>query len=119
MNELRLAVLAVLLAAACSAESPHEVIVAGDPERGRLLLRQYACGACHRIPGVAVAQGNVGPPLERMRAQVYLAGVLPNTPDNMVRFIRSPQQVDPLSMMPNLSVGEEHARDIVAYLLRE
>jgi cytochrome c2 len=88
----------------------------GDSERGRLLLRQFGCGACHRIPGVADAQGNVGPPLAGVARRVYLGGVLPNSRENMARWIRSPKSFDPQTAMPELQVGEEHARDIVAYL---
>ena len=37
----------------------------GDPsiERGRVALQQYACAACHRIPGITGAEARVGPPL--------------------------------------------------------
>ena len=90
--------------------------IAGDPERGRLLLRQYGCGACHQIPGVADADGRVGPPLKGIARRVYLGGVLPNMPGNMVRWIRGPQKIDPLTAMPDLQVPEVHAQDMVAYL---
>lgn len=99
--------------AACSGERPR---LDGDPERGRLLLRQFGCGACHRISGVADAQGNVGPPLDGVAKRVYLGGVLPNSPANMTRWIRAPKGFDPQTAMPNLGVSEEHARDMVAYL---
>ena len=59
---------------ACEKQPPLPAGVAGDPERGKLLLRQYGCGSCHSIPGVAAARGNVGPPLEAIGARVYLAG---------------------------------------------
>jgi cytochrome c len=88
----------------------------GDPENGKLLLRQFACGSCHDIPGVAAAKGKVGPPLEGVASRIYLAGVLPNTPANMLSFIRDPQKADPRTAMPDLGVNEEHARDMVAYL---
>ena len=91
-------------------------VARGDPENGRLLLRQFGCGSCHRIPGVATAEGNVGPPLDAIARRVYLAGRLPNTPDNMVRWIRSPQSIDPRTAMPDLMVTEQHARDMTAYL---
>jgi cytochrome c1 len=94
------------------------VNVAGDAENGRLLLRQYGCATCHQIPGVATATGNVGPPLQKIATRVYLAGVIPNTPENMVRWIRAPQKIDPMTAMPDMQVTEEHARDIVAYLYR-
>jgi cytochrome c len=111
---VRLTVAALsLVLAACGGDRSR---LDGDPERGRLLLRQFGCGACHRISGVADAQGNVGPPLDGVRSRVYLAGVLPNSPENMTRWIRAPRAFEPQTAMPNLGVGEEHARDMVAYL---
>jgi cytochrome c len=109
-------VIAVVLAigvAACSGEKPA---VDGNPERGRLLLRQFGCGSCHTISGVADAQGNVGPPLDGVARRVYLAGVLPNSPGAMAKWIRTPSAFDPQTAMPGLGVGEDHARDMVAYL---
>lgn len=101
--------------AGCGTDRPAPV-AGGDPERGRLLLRQFSCGTCHRIPGVAAASGDIGPPLDGIATQVYLAGVLPNTPENMAAFIRSPALADPRTLMPDLGVGEAHARDMAAYL---
>jgi cytochrome c2 len=103
---------------ACGKHEPPPEGIAGDAERGKLLLRQYGCGACHSIPGVAVAKGNVGPPLEEIAKRVYLAGVLPNTPENMKRWIRNPREIDPRTAMPDLQVPEPHALDMVAYLYR-
>lgn len=107
---MRIARLALCLALSACSRLPE------DAERGRLLLRQFGCGGCHAIPGVAVAQGKVGPPLDGVARRVYLGGVLPNTPENMTRFIRAPQKADPGSAMPDMGVTEEHARDMVAYL---
>ena len=107
-----------LVLPACSQDADPPRHVAGDYENGRLLLRQYGCGACHEIPGVATAKGNVGPPLAKIATRVYLGGVLPNTPQNMMRWIREPQKIDPRTAMPDLQVPEQHARDMVAYLYR-
>ena len=60
----------------------------GDPERGKAAIHRYGCGACHTIPGIAGHGANVGPPLSELAARVYLAGVLPNTPENLVRWLR-------------------------------
>lgn len=103
----------VLLLPACP---KPPLALEGDAENGRLLLRQYGCGSCHRIPGVAAATGKVGPPLQGVGKRVYLGGVLPNTPENMAAWIRAPQKFDPPTAMPDLQVGPEHARDMVAYL---
>jgi cytochrome c len=111
---------AVIIAAwltGCGA-GPASFTIGGDPEGGRLLLWQYGCGACHHIPGVVSANGNVGPPLVNMAHQVYLAGVLPNTPENLIRWIRAPQAIDPLTAMPDLQVPEAQALDMAAYLYR-
>jgi cytochrome c1 len=51
-----------------------------------------------------------------MASRGFIAGVLPNSPENMVRWLRQPQSVDPRSAMPDLGVSERDARDIAAYL---
>ena len=87
-----------------------------DPRRGAIALHQYACTTCHRIPGLVGADAHVGPPLEGIASRKYLAGRLPNTPQNLLRWIRDPKGVNPATLMPNLEVTEDHARDIAAYL---
>ena len=72
----------------------------GDAERGRQAIRQNACPTCHIIPGISEADGLVGPPLDRFAARVYVGGVLPNTPDNLVAWIIDPPSIDPLTAMP-------------------
>ena len=90
--------------------------VGSDPERGRLAIDNYACTACHTIPGVVGPAVHVGPPLRGVGTRKYIAGVLPNTPKNMIRWIRDPQEVDPPMAMPDLDMKESDARDIAAYL---
>lgn len=89
---------------------------APDLERGRTALSQYACAACHSIPGVTSSSPQVGPPLAGLATRTLIAGRLTNTPQNMVRWLRHPQQVDPLTAMPDLEVTEADARDMAAYL---
>jgi len=93
----------------------------GDAGAGRQALHQYLCVTCHAIPGVAGADRHVGPPLGGIADRQYIAGVLPNTPANMVHWLRHPTEVDPQSAMPDLDVTEQDARDIAAFLytLRE
>jgi cytochrome c2 len=79
-------------------------------------MQQYACTTCHLIPGIVGAAAHVGPPLGGIAGRRYLAGRLPNSPENMIRWIRDPIGVSPTTLMPNLQVSEEHARDMVAYL---
>ncbi|HJP84792.1 MAG TPA: cytochrome c oxidase assembly protein [Gemmatimonadaceae bacterium] len=87
-----------------------------DVERGRTAIRKYGCGSCHNIPGVGGAVGMVGPPLGQIAQRVYIAGVLPNEPDNMIRWIENPQAIDSKTAMPYMGVTPRDARDIAAYL---
>lgn len=100
------------------AERAHQAaaITGGNPARGRALIRAYGCETCHTIPGVAGADGLVGPPLAGIAKRSYIAGVLPNAPANLIRWIQDPKAVDSLTAMPNMHVTANDARDIAAYL---
>ena len=91
-------------------------LTGGDPARGPLLMRKYGCQTCHTIPGVDGADALVGPPLVHMAARSYIGGVLTNSPENMIRWIRDPKAVDSLTAMPNVGVTASDARHIAAYL---
>ncbi|HSJ59408.1 MAG TPA: c-type cytochrome [Anaerolineae bacterium] len=97
-------------------ESQREIVVDGDPHQGEAAIRRYGCPACHTIPGVAGADGVVGPPLSFWADRVYIAGLLENSADNLTHFIRNPQEVVPGGAMPDMGVTEEDARHIAAYL---
>ncbi len=89
---------------------------AANAGRGKIVLRQYGCGGCHQIPGVAGAHGDVGPRLDRLYEKIYIAGVLPQSPQNLITWIRDPRDVDPHTAMPDLGVSDVDARDMAAYL---
>ena len=72
--------------------------------------------ACHAIPGVPGAYGLVGPPLGGIANHVYIAGMLPNTADNMIRSIQGPREAHADTAMPNTGVPDADARDIAGYL---
>jgi cytochrome c len=91
------------------------VVAGGDPERGKETIRQNGCPSYHTIPGIAEKE-LVGPSLEHLAKRVYIAGVLPNTPDNLVAWIRNPPGIDPLTAMPASGLGEAEALDAAAYL---
>jgi cytochrome c len=92
-------------------------IVGGSPQHGKDVIPYYGCPSCHTIPGIRQAEGLVGPPLAGVTERMYIAGTLPNNPDNLVRWIRGPQEINPKTDMPNMAVTESDARDIAAYLL--
>ena len=84
-------------------------------QRGRTLVAWYGCISCHEVPAMPVV-GLVGPPLRGVARRSYLAGRLPNTPESMIRWIRNPVQVDSDTVMPEMNIGDQDARDIAAFL---
>lgn len=90
-------------------------LTGGSPERGKTAIRNYGCYTCHSIPGIEDADAVVGPPLDRMGSRNYVRH-LPNTPDNLIRWIRDPKAVFSQTPMPDTGVTEQDARDIAAYL---
>ena len=85
-------------------------------ERAQTILRQYACHNCHQLPGVVGPETYIGPSLEHWRSRKIIAGVLPNTADNVVRWIRNPAAISPDTLMPDMDVTEAHARVMARYL---
>ncbi len=102
-------VVAVLMVA-CKREQPADVA------RGRELVVQYGCVACHDIPGIKGVHGMVGPPLKAMALRQTIAGKYPNNSGTMAKWLQNPQAMDPNSSMPNVGVTPEDARDMTAFL---
>jgi cytochrome c oxidase subunit 2 len=88
------------------------------------------CVQCHAVQG-APAPGVIGPNLTRIgRRSTIAAGVLENTPENLIRWITDPNAVKPGAQMPGAQVGvtyeglpfpptnltEEQIRAVAAYL---
>jgi cytochrome c len=79
-------------------------------------MQSSGCAACHVIPGIRRPRGVVGPTLDAFAARSYIAGMLPNTPPNLVRWMIDPPAVTPGTAMPALGLNEAQAQDIAAYL---
>jgi cytochrome c len=90
-------------------------VTGGDPQHGRQLVRLTGCTGCHQIPHVGGANGTVGPPLTSLARRVYI-GVVLNTPENLIRWLRDPRSIDPMAAMPNVGLSEQDARDVAAFL---
>jgi len=104
------------LASGCAKEEPVSRVAGGDPERGRLLVQQYQCAACHFIPEVQGPNGDAGPSLESMGRLSYIAGSIPNQPENMIRFLQNPPAVKPGTLMPALGITDDEARHMAAFM---
>lgn len=125
MTKLFPAAICLVLAAAgaswtacriASSEEARLPSTGGNPAEGVLLIRQFGCGSCHIVPGIRQARGLVGPPLICFGRRTYIAGQLPNVPENLVRWIQAPPSVERGTAMPVLGLTEKQARDVAAYL---
>jgi cytochrome c1 len=111
--------LPILLLVGCSGgreTPPYRVASGGNARDGRKVIQASGCGACHTIPGIHAANGELGPPLNAFSRRTMIAGELPNTPDNLVRWIENPPSVESGTAMPNLGLDDKQARDAAAYL---
>lgn len=106
----------VLTATGCGATATHISVPGGDQNRGAQLVGSFGCGACHTISGIDGADGKIGPPLVDLADRRLIAGRLPNTLPNLLRWLEHPQQVAPGTVMPDLEIEEPQARDLAAYL---
>ena len=113
----------LLLIGACSGEPAKSGLPApapgpapaGDVEAGRKLIDQYACVACHVIPG-AEGGGSMGPSLDKIATRPTISGRVPNDPKTMAAYLQNPSAVDPPTRMPAVGLSEEEAQHITAYL---
>jgi cytochrome c2 len=114
-----LGALALLLLAACNGRplrATSDFVAGGNPQAGWQAVQDYGCHTCHHIPGIPGPEAYVGPPLEEWASRSYIAGSLSNTPENLMEWIRFPQDIEPGTAMPDLGVTEDAAQDISAYL---
>ena len=91
-------------------------LTGGDPDRAPALMLRNGCAGCHTIPGIGAARGSVGPRLSGLADRAFIGGTLPNTPENLIRWIRDSRGVNPRTAMPSTGITEPEARDIAAFL---
>jgi|KBSMisStandDraft_5_1062788.scaffolds.fasta_scaffold35702_3 cytochrome c oxidase subunit 2 len=89
-----------------------------DPrgKRGKEVFLGSTCVMCHTIQGTD-ANAIRGPDLTHVGGRTTLAsGTLPNTDEDMKRWIRNPQQLKPGVNMPTSSLAEADLDALVTYL---
>jgi cytochrome c oxidase subunit 2 len=90
-----------------------------DPggDAGRSAFLSESCVNCHRVRGTP-ARGTYGPDLTHLMSRQTLAsGMVPNTPDNLRRWVADPQTIKPGCLMPAFGLNDRKRDDIVRYLL--
>lgn len=109
--------LLLLALVACGPSKPEPVDTGvPDPDRGHTNMIRYGCSACHVIPGVPGRATKIGPAMAGFAGRETIAGSLPNTDENVIRWIRNPKSINPRTGMPNMGLSEIEARDVAAYL---
>jgi cytochrome c oxidase subunit 2 len=87
-----------------------------EARRGRQIVQSGPCGMCHTVRGTS-ASARTAPDLTHVATRSTLAaGTLPNTRDNLVRWISDPQGVKPGTRMPRIDLSNEDLQAVVAYL---
>lgn len=113
-----IAVLSSMLIAACStlrnqAERPTPQ---AQVAQGKYLVRYYGCETCHEIPEIDDVRGSVGGSLKHIASKYFLAGQLPNSPENLRRWIQHPHSINPQTLMPEMNVTDDDAAEIAVFL---
>ena len=87
----------------------------GEAAAGKALFAASACVGCHAVRGVST--GVLGPDLTHVASRRMLAaGVLPNSPEALVRWVRDAPSVKPGAKMPAFTLSDDQARALAAYL---
>ncbi len=88
----------------------------GAAAQGQQLFLSSTCVSCHTIRGTA-AHGTVGPDLTHLASRATIgAGVAPNTPDTLRRWVRNAAQLKPGVLMPSYRFSDSDLDALVAYL---
>lgn len=91
----------------------------GNPAaaEGKQVFMHNACINCHTISGT-VATGRFGPDLTHFASRDTLAsGAVPNTPENLRKWIDDPGTIKPGAMMPSMHLNQHDLDLITAYLI--
>jgi cytochrome c oxidase subunit 2 len=87
------------------------IAIAGDS-----LFQSMACSDCHAVAGTP-ANKHIGPDLTHLASrETILSGMLPNTEDNLTKWLDNPQKVKEGAHMPNFKLSTTQINELVAYL---
>jgi cytochrome c oxidase subunit 2 len=88
-----------------------------DAGVGQRVFEGQACVNCHTVKGT-MANGRYGPDLTHLMSRDTIgSGILPNTQENLLRWINDPNDFKPGCLMPAMHLNDEQNRQITAYLL--
>lgn len=104
-------------AAGCSPPAVEPKYVDADAaKRGKAAAIELGCAACHDFVDIDWPKGRVGPRLHDFADQAFIAGTLPNRPNNLAEFLLNPRSHLPQSAMPAIPMTPQNARDMANWL---
>jgi cytochrome c oxidase subunit II len=84
--------------------------------QGRTVFETAPCLDCHRVAGIA-GNGQFGPDLTHLMSRDTIAsGVVPNTPENLRKWIKDPNSIKPGALMPALQLSDRQIDALLPYL---
>ncbi len=85
-------------------------------QRGSELFRSMTCVNCHRVNGTE-AKSQDAPDLTHFASRrTFGSVILPNTPENLARWLKNPQAVKPAILMPDFKLTDAQVDGLTAYL---
>ncbi len=85
-------------------------------QAGKALFVSKGCVACHTVQGFSEAVGELGPELTHQAENPQIAGILPNTRENLKKWLKDPPAVKPETIMPNQNLTDSEINALVAFL---
>jgi cytochrome c oxidase subunit 2 len=89
-------------------------------EVGMKAFETNTCRNCHALAGLPAATANVGPDLTNLGDRSTLgAGVLPNSKENLAKWLADPQRYKPGCYMPDFHLSAADLQGLTEYLWRK
>lgn len=87
---------------------------------GQQVFEQNTCRNCHALAGVPAATATIAPDLSNLGDRQTLgAGVLPNSRENLVKWLNNPQIYKPGCYMPDFHLSPADVQALTEYLWRQ
>jgi cytochrome c oxidase subunit 2 len=97
-------------------EQSRPALVSDTVSEGQKIFERTACINCHAVVGT-VANGRFGPDLTHLMSRYTIAsGAVPNTPENLRRWIQDPSVIKPGSKMPAMGLTDPELTAVTSYL---
>ncbi len=97
-------------------EMPEGTLATDDTEDEKTPFITKACSGCHTVQGIPEAQGKVGPELTHQASNPLIADIVPNTEENLKKYLKDPGAVKPGVLMPNQYLTDSEIEALVALL---